>query len=71
MAEVKRDEEEVAEIESCDQEYLSELKTSLAEQRYELVVLHTHMAPDPRFRPVPSWMCIEPMSLKPWLNLRG
>jgi hypothetical protein len=38
MAELKRDEEEVAEIESCDQEYLNELKTSLAEQRYELIV---------------------------------
>lgn len=34
MAELKKDEEEVAEIESCDQEYLNELKTSLAEQRY-------------------------------------
>ena len=47
MAELKKDEEEVAEIENCDQEYLNELKTSLAEQRYNPVVFHSHMAPDP------------------------
>lgn len=47
MAELKRDEEEVAEIESCDQEYLNELKTSLAEQRYRLVTLHVNLVPDP------------------------
>ena len=37
MAELKEEEEVIAEIESCDQEYLNELKTSLAEQRYESV----------------------------------
>ena len=42
MAELKKDEEEVAEIENCDQEYLNELKISLAEQRYESVTLRTH-----------------------------
>ena len=35
MAELEKEEEEVAEIESCDQEYLNDLKTSLAVQRYE------------------------------------
>jgi len=46
MAELKKDEEEVAEIENCDQEYLNELKTSLAEQRYKPGTLRIHMAPD-------------------------
>jgi len=46
MAELKKDEEEVAEIENCDQEYLNELKTSLAEQRYKSVTLRVHIAPD-------------------------
>ena len=41
MAELKKDEEEVAEIESCDQEFLNELKTSLAEQRYESALLRS------------------------------
>jgi len=71
MAELKKDQEEVAEIESCDQEYLIELKTSLAEQRYKSVVLHISFVPDPPFRSVPSWMFIEQMYPKPWLNLRG
>jgi len=38
MAELQEDEEVVAEIESCDQEYLNELKTSLAEQRYKSTI---------------------------------
>ena len=42
MAELKKDEEEVSEIESCDQEYLNELKTSLAEQRYQPLVGEPH-----------------------------
>lgn len=49
MAELKKDEEEVAEIENCDQEYLNELKTSLAVQRYKLLTLRIHMASDPIF----------------------
>ena len=48
-AELKKDEEEVAEIENCDQEYLSELKTSLAVQRYKFLALHIRMAPDSIF----------------------
>ena len=47
MAELKKDEEEVAEIENCDQEYLNELKTSLAEQRYKSLALYIHMASNP------------------------
>jgi hypothetical protein len=39
MAELKKDEEEVKEIENCDQEYLSELKASLAVQRCKSVLL--------------------------------
>lgn len=42
MAELKKDEEEVAEIESCDQQYLNELKTSLAEQRYKPFISELH-----------------------------
>lgn len=42
MAELKMDEEEVAEIESCDQEYLNELKTSLAEQRCKPLIPGAH-----------------------------
>ena len=71
MAELKKDEEEVAEIENCDQEYLNELKTSLAEQRYNSVTFRIHMAPDLFFCSVPSWTRIGPMFLKQWLNLRG
>ena len=71
MAELKEEEEVVAEIESCDQEYLNELKTSLAEQRYKLVALPICMVADSLFRSALSWMCIEPMFLRPWLNLRG
>ena len=70
MAELKEDEEVVAEIESCDQEYLNELKTSLAEQRYKSTILHVHMAPY-LFRSALSWMCTEPMSPRLWPNLRG
>jgi len=70
MAELKEDEEVVAEIESCDQEYLNELKTSLAEQRYKSTIFHTHIAPY-IFRSALSWTCIEPTSPRPWLNLRG
>ena len=71
MAELKEEEEVVAEIESCDQEYLNELKTSLAEQRYKLVVLYICMVADSFFRSALSWMCIEPMFPRPWPNLRG
>jgi len=72
MAELKKDEEEVAEIESCDQGYLNDLKRSLAEQRHEQVVLHIHMVPNPLFVCLVSrWMGTEPMSLRPWLNSRG
>lgn len=41
MAELKRDEEEVREIESGDQDFLNELKTSLAEQRYKSIILES------------------------------
>ena len=71
MAELKEEEQVIAEIESCDQEYLNELKTSLAEQRYEPVTFRAYMAPDFPFRPVLSWMCIELMSPKLWPNSRG
>ena len=71
MAELKEEEEVVAEIESCDQEYLNELKTSLAEQRYKLVALPICMVADSLFRSALSWMCIELMFPRPWPNLRG
>jgi len=70
MAELKEDEEVVAEIESCDQEYLNELKTSLAEQRYKSTIFHVHATPY-LFRSALSWMCTDPMSLRPWLSLSG
>jgi predicted RNase H-like nuclease (RuvC/YqgF family) len=35
----EKEAQEVAEIEQCDQEYLMELKTSIAEQRYLSVIL--------------------------------
>lgn len=34
MAELEREQAEVAEIEACDQDYLNELKASIAEQKY-------------------------------------
>ncbi len=34
MRELQQEQAEVAEIEQCDQEYLNELKTSIAEQKY-------------------------------------
>jgi len=70
MAELKEDEEVVTEIESCDQEYLNELKTSLAEQRYKSAIFHVHTAPY-LFRSALSWTCTKPMSPRPWPNLRG
>jgi kinetochore protein Spc7/SPC105 len=33
MAELERERDEVAEIEACDQDYLNELKASIAEQK--------------------------------------
>jgi kinetochore protein Spc7/SPC105 len=41
MRELEQEEAEVAEIENCDQDYLKELKTSIAEQRF--VVLHSSL----------------------------
>jgi hypothetical protein len=38
MKENEKEAEEVADIEQCDQEYLMELKTSIAEQRYLLTI---------------------------------
>lgn len=35
IKENEKEAEEVAEIEQCDQEYLNELKTSIAEQRFD------------------------------------
>ena len=71
MAELREEEEVVAEIESCDQQFLNELKTSLAEQRYESAVFYIHMTPDSLFRSALSWMYIELMSPRPWPNSRG
>jgi kinetochore protein Spc7/SPC105 len=34
MQELEREQAEVAEIENCDQDYLKELKTSIAEQKF-------------------------------------
>jgi len=44
MKENEKEAEEVADIEQCDQEYLMELKTSIAEQSSELDVFRTEVA---------------------------
>jgi len=38
MEELEKEQAIVTEIENCDQEYLGELKTTIAEQRYVLVL---------------------------------
>lgn len=65
------DEEEVAEIESCDQEYLNELKTSLAEQRCGPVTFQIHVVTDTLALLAPCWTGIEPMHLRQWRSSRG
>ncbi|KAG5651555.1 hypothetical protein H0H81_008233 [Sphagnurus paluster] len=44
MAELERETAEVAEIEACDQEYLNELKASIAEQNIEVEALQAEVA---------------------------
>jgi hypothetical protein len=71
MAELEIDKEEVAEIESCDQEYLNELKTSLAEQRCDPAAFQIHVVPDTLVLSAPCWMGIEPTHLRQWRSSRG
>ncbi|KAJ2928832.1 hypothetical protein H1R20_g8128, partial [Candolleomyces eurysporus] len=44
MAELEREQAEVAEIEACDQDYLNELKASIAEQNIEVEALKAEVA---------------------------
>ncbi|KAJ2920371.1 hypothetical protein MD484_g151, partial [Candolleomyces efflorescens] len=44
MAELEREQAEVAEIEACDQDYLNELKASIAEQTIEVEALKAEVA---------------------------
>lgn len=39
MAELAKEKGEVAELEGCDQDYLNELKATIAEQRYIFMLL--------------------------------